>query len=197
MIRGRFRVGAASTWPRSSYVGRLEKYAHGRPAQIIYALRSEIAPTAFEEDCEFGFARSEEHESLQVAAIRPKRMDLEPDDLLLDAVSVIVPSGGGARVPVRRMSAKTRVQLEEVPSPRDEPLALETGGCTTQEPLASTGGASLRLSPCEVALALERGPEVALAALRARAERRLRRARPLPPGLAAAAPRLQSPAAAD
>ena len=98
-------------------VERLDKYSHGRPDGSVYALRSEIVRSAFDSDSE-GDDEEEERwcEGIHMgatsevspsllsaaakAALREEYSRVEIDELVLNTVGVVIPTGGGAWVPV-------------------------------------------------------------------------------------------------
>ena len=109
-------------------VDRLDKYTQGRPDKSVYALRSEIVRSAVDSD------DSDEDQPKETAAgiatslktVRPVERSVlgmtaslaetlaeeydrvELDELILDTVGVVIPTGGGAWLPVIRKEVRTK-----------------------------------------------------------------------------------------
>ena len=122
-------------------VERLEKYTHGRPDSQIYAIRADIVRSAFDSESEDEDAAPmaassvrdpderreeiyvEETTSLMSAAIRQNLRaeydKIEIDELVLDTVGVVIPTGSGVWIPVVRKDA---------PKDRNVPVDLWESG---------------------------------------------------------------------
>ena len=112
-------------------VERLDKYTQGRPDKSVYALRSEIVRSAIDSDESDGdlpdYPAAGTVQSLKTARPVVERSVLgmtasltetlaneydrvELDELILDAVGVVIPTGGGAWLPVVRKEMRSEHQ---------------------------------------------------------------------------------------
>ena len=164
-------------------VNRLDKYTQGRPDKSVYALRSEIVRSAIDSDESDGdlpdypavgivqslkTVRPVERSVLGMTASLTETLAneydrVELDELVLDAVGVVIPTGGGAWLPVVRKEMRSEQQDPIGSSLLGTRIGVAPESPNLWEelpPEPDDAGASAPVGSSEVVLPLVGGPEV-------------------------------------